>query len=99
MFVYLEIQLQTEESRRFSYLSVSSEEPVGERDAEIEADGFEDVSLHCEQLRLLIGVVTDVQEVVQTWRHALLKSRKHFIFNPLMLTAAKTGLTILIKNF
>ena len=73
MFVYLEIQ--TEEPVRFSYLSVSSEESVGERDAEIEADGFQDISLHGEQLRLLVGIVTDIQEVIQTRRHALLKSR------------------------
>lgn len=56
-----------------TYPGISPHEAVRDGSAQVKADGAEELSLHGQELVALVGVVTDVQEVVDGRRHSLLK--------------------------
>lgn len=55
-----------------TYLGVAAEEAVRDGDVDVEGQRLQDADLRGEQLLLLVGVVADVQEVVDARRTALL---------------------------
>lgn len=62
---------------RFTYLSISAEESVGEWHADVKANRLENGALHGEEIVLGVGIITDVQEVSDKGRAPLL----HIIYN------------------
>ena len=58
------------------YLGVAPQESIAERNAEIEVERSEHAHLHVDELLPVVGVVADVQEVVDHRRVALLSSAK-----------------------
>jgi len=55
--------------------SVSSQEAVGNGSSQVKADSAEKLSLHCQKLTALIGVVAYVQEVINGRWKAFLETR------------------------
>lgn len=60
-----------------THLGVASEEAVRDGNVDVERQRLQDVGLHGDELLPLVGVVTDVEEVVHTRRGALLRDRKN----------------------
>ena len=58
------------------YLGVAAEKAVGDRDVEVKVEGMQDFGFHGDELRALVGVITDVQEVIDTRWASLLSERK-----------------------
>lgn len=82
------------------YLGIAAKEAVGDGDIEVEVEPLQDVSFHGDKLRALVGVVTNVQEVIDTWRASLLREtdserkRDWNIFSTLQQVFAVSLLTI-----
>ena len=68
-----ELQRTAVSCQVLAHLGVASEEAVRDGDVDVEGQRLQDVRLHGDDLLTLVGVVADVEEVVDARRTALLQ--------------------------
>lgn len=58
-----------------SHLSISSQESVWNGNVDVKSQAANDSALHCNKLRLLVGIIADVDEVIHAGWVAFLTSK------------------------
>jgi hypothetical protein len=61
---------------RNAYSSIAAQETVRQWETNIEVDCFENTHLHLDKISTSIGIITYVQEIINTWRATFLLAQK-----------------------
>lgn len=60
-----------------THLGISSEEAIRDWNVDVKRQRLQDAGLHGDELLLLVRIITDIKEIVNTGRGALLQCRKN----------------------
>lgn len=55
-----------------TYSGVATEKAVRQRQTDIKVDCFQNAHLHLDEISPCVGIITDVEEIVDTWRASFL---------------------------